>query len=235
MNAQPAVANFDGRNISPFDDLTSTLDELYRLVEGASGVPVETQEQCDALDALDKSILGTRQKLDALRADEKKPFDDGAKAVQAKFKPFLDKADRARLALNKPRADFKARQEAERNAREAAAAAERRAIEDAKRKAEEAARAGDLAAAERAAELEADLAAAADDAKRMAKAAKGPTGLRTSYRAELVDERAAIQHYFKTERQAFIDLIQSLADRDVRSPASRQIPGFRTIEERKAS
>lgn len=235
MNAQAAVA-FDGRNISPFDDLTTTLDDLYNeAANWADGTPLESQEQCDALDALDKSILGTRQKLDALRADEKKPFDDGAKAVQAKFKPFLDKADRARAALNKPRADFKARQEAERNAREAAAAAERRAIEDAKRKADEAARAGDLAAAERAAELEADLAAADDAAKRMARAANGSTGLRTVYRAELIDQRAAMLHYMHAEPQAFLDLIQSLADRDVRSPATRQIPGFRTVEERVAA
>lgn len=235
MNAQAEVVAFDGRNITPFDDLTSTLDDLYgEAANWADGTPIENQGQCDALDALDKSLLGVRQKLDALRADEKKPFDDGAKAVQAKFKPFLEKADRARVALNKPRADFKAEQDRKRREAEAKAAAEARAIEEAKRKAEEDARDGDLATAERAAELEADLAVAASDAKRMAKAASGPTGLVTRYRAELIDQRAAVLHYMHAEPQAFLDLIQSLADRDVRSPATRQIPGFKTIEERVA-
>lgn len=236
MNAQAVAVAFDGKNMTPFDDLTSTLDDLYgEAANWADGTPIETQEQCDALDALDKSLLGVRQKLDALRADEKKPFDDGAKAVQVKFKPYLEKADRARAALNKPRADFKAEQDRKRREAEAKAAAEARAIEEAKRKAEEEARSGDLAAAERAAALEADLAAADDAAKRMAKAAKGPTGLRTIYRAELVDQRAAMLHYMHAEPQAFLDLIQGLADRDVRSPATRQIPGFRIVEERKAS
>jgi hypothetical protein len=235
MNATAATAEFDGKNMSPFDELLIELDELYGLAEGSAGVPVETDEQLADLDELDKSLLRNHQMLDKLRAEEKKPFDDGAKAVQAKFKPHLDRGDRARAALNKPRVDYKAKKEAERQAQARAAEAERRAIEEARRKAEEEARAGDLAAAERAAELDRDLAIAADDAKRMAKAAKAPTGLRTVYRAELVDQRAAILHYMHAEPQAFIALIQSLADRDVRSPATRQIPGFRTIEERVAN
>lgn len=234
MNAQAAVATFDGKNISPLDELLIELDELYGLAEGAAGLPIETDEQYADLDELDKSLLRNHQALDKLRAEEKKPFDEGAKAVQAKFKPHLDRGDRARAALNKPRADYKLKKDQERKAREAAAEAERRKIEDEKRIAEQEAATGNLAAAERAAELEADLKVATDDAKRMAKAAKGPTGLRTVYRAELVDQRAAMLHYMHAEPKAFLDLIQSLADRDVRSPATRQIPGFKTIEEKVA-
>jgi hypothetical protein len=235
MNAQAEVVAFDGRNMTPFDDAISTLDDLYgEAANWADGTPIENDDQLAALDALDRGLLEVGKRLDALRVEEKRPFDDGAKAVQAKFKPHLDRGDRARAVLNKPRADYKAKREAERKAAAEKAAAEARAIEEAQRKAEEAARAGDLAAAERAAELEADLAAADDAAKRMAKAAKGPTGLRTVYRAELVDPKAAFNHYWKTERQAFTDLIQSLADRDVRAPATRYVPGFKIHEERKA-
>lgn len=233
MNAAEIVA-FDGKNMTPLDELLIELDELYGLAEGSAGVPIETDEQLADLDELDKSLLRNHQALDKLRAEEKKPFDDGAKAVQAKFKPHLDRGDRARVALNKPRTDYKTRKDAERKAEAARAEAERRAIEEAKRQADEAARAGDLAAAERAAELDVNLKVAADDAKRMAKVAKGPTGLTTRYHAVLVDERAAFNHYWKSERQAFTDLIQSLADRDVGSPATRNVPGFEIREERVA-
>lgn len=224
-----------GGNRTPFDLIIDELDGLYgEAANWADGEPIQNQEQCDALDKLDKDLLALDKRREELRVEEKRPLDDQIKEIQNRHNPVKDKIARAREALNKLRADWKIREQRRKDAIAAQAREEQRKLEEERRAAERAAAQGDLAAAERAADLKADLQVAANDAKRMEKAAKAPAGLRTVYRAELVDERAAVAHYWKADRQAFLDLIQGLADRDVRFPATRQIPGFRTIEEKVA-
>jgi hypothetical protein len=224
-----------GGNRSPFDLIVEEIDGLYSEASNwADGEPIQSQAQCDALDKLDKDLLALDKRREELRVEEKRPLDDQIKEIQNRHNPVKDKIARAREALNKLRADWKIREQRRKDAIAAQAREEQRKLEEQRLAAARAAAQGDLAAAERAADLAADLQVAAGDAKRMEKAAKAPAGLRTVYRAELVDERAAIAHYWGTRRQDFIDLVCNLAAADVRNPATRQIPGFKTIEESKA-
>jgi len=244
MNAQGAVAEFDGRNISPFAEAELEANDL--LLEARNwaekGYRIPDANQAQAIETLFDGVGSLIKRFNDMEAGEVEPVLAEEERIRAPYRVWTFKGKTrpkgklisAKEVLGAILTDWRTREQARKDAEKAAAEAEARAIEEEQRKAEEEARTGDLAAAERAAELEADLSAASDAAKRMAKAAKAPAGLRTIYRAELVDQRAAMLHYMHAEPQAFLDLIQNLADRDVRSPATRQIPGFKTIEEKVA-
>ena len=221
------------RNITPFEEVCLEIDDLYDEVANfADGAPIESQEQCDALDKLDKALLDADKRREVIRKEEARPFDEGKAAVQAKHNPVKDKVARARDVISKPRAAWKAKVAAE---KEAAAAAAAREAEEKRRAAEEAMRAsrGDLAAREEAEDLLADAKAAEKQAKRADKAATTGTGLRTYWYSELADLDAAVRHYWSRDREAFEQLVKDLAARDVRS-GKREIPGFRIIEEKRA-
>lgn len=237
MNAVAAIEKpFDGKNITPFDEVAGEIQDLYDEAKNwADGSPVETQAQCDALDLLDKSLLDAGRRLDLLRVAEKKPLDEQIDAIQARFNPYVQpkkgKVDLARSALNPLRAAWK-----KRLADDAAAVAEkaRREAEEERRKADEAMRAsaGNLEARERAEEQLATAKEAERFAAKKDKQATTGLGLRTSYHAELTDLNAAVKHYWPGHKQAFADLVLDIANRE--AGAGIEIPGFRIIEERKA-
>jgi chromosome segregation ATPase len=60
------------------------------------------------------------------------------------------------------------------------------------------------------------------------------TGLRTYWEAEITDRRDALNHYIKREPEAFLDLIQTLADRDARSTRA-PVPGVIFHERKRAA
>ena len=223
----------DRRNMTPFDEIVFEIDELYtEAANWADGTPIENQEQCDALDALDKALLAADKKREALRKAEVKPLDDAKKAIQALHKPVEAKVVRAREVLNKPRSEWKAKIEAEKRARAEQAARE---AEEERRKALEAMQssAGDLEARERAEEQLA-LAKEADAfAKREQKRADSGNGLRTVWAVEMIDQRAAVATMWKQNPQAFVDLAQELAEKAVRS-GTRSLEGFSITETKKA-
>ena len=226
-----------GKNITPFDEAVLELEDLLTEARAwADGEPITTQEQCDALDKLDKAIAAAGKKLDALRVEEKRPLDEQVDAIQARFNPYIQpkkgKVDIARAALNPPRAAFKAEQarikeEAARKAREEAEALARKAEEEIR------ASKGNLEAREKAEETLALAKDAEGFAKRQEKRAETGNGLRTIYRPTLVDLNAAIKHYWSTRRDDFADLVQGLAAADVRN-GKREIPGFEITAESKA-
>lgn len=223
----------DRRNMTPFDEVVFEIDELYDEAKNwADGAAIESQEQCDALDALDKALLAADKKREAIRKDEARPFDDGKAAVQAKHNPVKDKVARARDVLNKPRSVWKAKIEAEKRARAEQAARE---AEVERQKAIEAMRAsaGDLEAREEA-ERQLELAKEAEAfAKREDKRANTGNGLRTYWVATMPDPREAVRSMWAQNPQAFIDLAQELADKAVRS-GTREIAGFEITEQKKA-
>lgn len=222
-----------GGNLSPFEAIVLEIEDLYaEAANWADGSPIESQEQCDALDALDKALLALDKKREALRKEEVKPLDDAKKAIQALHKPVEAKVARARDALNKPRAAWKAKVEAEKRARAEKAARE---AEEERRKALEAMQSssGDLEARERA-EGQLELAKEAEAfAKREQKRADTGNGLRTYWVATMTDPRVAIAAMWKANPQAFVDLAQDLADKAVRA-GSREIAGFEITEHKKA-
>lgn len=228
-----AVATDDRRNIDPFTEIVLEVDDLYAEVANwADGTPVENQEQCDALDALDKALLDADKRREAIRKEEARPFDEGKAAVQAKHNPVKDKVARARDVISKPRSDWKAKLAAEKAAKAAEAA---RIAEQERQKAIEAMRAssGDLEAREEA-ERQLETAKEAEAfAKRENKRATTGLGLRTVWVATMTDKREAVRSTFALDPQAFVDLAQEIANRAAKT-GTREIPGFEITEQKKA-
>lgn len=218
-NNPPADATF-GMHI---DDLFSMLSNTL------AGGAVDSDEKEAAIDALMDDFRKASKDADEARKEEKKPHDDAAKAVQAKWKPVIDKADRGvsecKAALTPYRiekqriadeAARKAREEAE--AKQAAAQAALKQSDDLESRFQ----------AEQELEQARKLTAVANKIDRSA------TGLRTSWEAELTDKTAALRHYLKTQPGEFESLIQTLADRDARG-ARPPVPGVLYHERKKAA
>jgi len=206
------------------------IDELFTLLSDAlSGRPVESDEQEEAIDALFADFHKAWKDSDAARAAEKKPHDDASKAVQAKWKPIVDKADRGKKACLDAltpyrQAKQRAKDEAARKAREEAAERERVAREALQTS-------DDLETkfqAEQQLEAAKKLTAVAN------KIDRAPTGLRTFWEAEITDRTAALKHYLTQQPEVFVALIQELADRDARG-ARPQRPGITYHERKKAA
>jgi hypothetical protein len=220
-----------GHNGAPPEDVFGLhIDDLFStLSDSLSGGDVVNDAQEAAIDALLDEFRKASKDADGARAAEKKPFDEAAKAVQAKWKPIIEKADRGvtacKAALTPYRvAKQRAAEEAARKAREEAEARERAAIE-ALRQSE------DLEAkfdAERELEASKKLAAVAN------KIDRAPTGLRTVWRAEITDRKAALLHYLNRSPERFEALIQQMADEDARGTRA-PVPGIVFHEEKKAA
>lgn len=225
------------RNITPFDEIVLEIDDLYsEAANWADGSPIESQEQCDALDKLDKDLLDASKRLDALRVEEKRPLDEQVQAIQDRYNPYIQpkkgRVDIARSCLNPVRAAWKA---AELRRKEEAAAKARAEAEAERVKAQEAIRAsaGNLAAREAAEEQLATAKEAEKFANRQERRATTGTGLRVTYETSITDLNVAIKHYWAERRVEFQTLVQRLADEDVRR-GLRSIPGITITEQKKA-
>lgn len=216
-------------NPPPAEAFALHIEELFSLVSGSTASPVSNDEQEAALDALLDDVRKARKDADAQRAAEKKPHDDAAKAVQAAWKPLLDRCDMAADAIKKALTPYRtekqrAKDEAARKAREEAEARQKAA--------QEALKASDDLEARYAAETElktaSKLTAIANKIDRSA------TGLRTHWEAEITDRKAALLHLIGRHPERFEALIQQMADeeaRGVRAP----IPGVVYHERKKAA
>lgn len=218
-NAPPADATF-GLHI---DDLFSMLSNTL------AGGTVDSDDKEAAIDALMDEFRKASKDADEARKVEAKPFDDGKKAVQAKWKPIIDKADRGVSECKSALTPY--RVEKQRIADEAARKAREHA-EAKQRAAQEALRQSDDLEAKFQAEQE------LEQAKKLAAVAnkidRAPTGLRTHWEAKLTDKTAALRHYLKTQPDEFSDLLQTLADRDARG-ARPPVPGVLYHERKKAA
>lgn len=194
------------------------IDELFTLLSNAGEVSNDEQEQ--AVDDLLDQFRKASKDADAARAVEKKPFDEQAKAVQAKWKPITTKADRGAAECKSLLTPYRVRKQA---AKDEAARLARQEAEERQKAAQEALKASDDLEAKFHAEEQlkqaSKLVASANRADREA------TGLRTVWEAEVTDRRAAHNHYIKTNPEAFANLIQELADRDARGSRA-PVPGI---------
>ena len=237
MTSQTVERIDDRRNMSPVDDVFFEIDALYEEAKNwADGAEIENGEQHDAAKAVHDAIHEAGKKADEFRVKEKKPLDDQIKVIQDRYNPYIQKdkgkVDKAKAALKPVLAQWRAKVEAEKRA-----AAEQAAKEaEEKRLAAEAAMqtsTGNLKAREQAEELLSDAKSAAKDARKAGKAATAGIGLRTYYEPHLTDLRAAVGHYWSKDPQAFKDLIQKLAEADIRA-GCRKIPGFEIKETKRA-
>jgi hypothetical protein len=237
--ALPASIGHNNPPADPFDGFAAHINDLFDEAKNfLDGEGVQSQGQADAVAALLDQLRKAGKDADAARAAEKKPHDDAAKAVQAKWKPLLEKADLAvttakralapwlmKLEEEKRAAAEKARLEAEEKAR-AAAEAMRAAQDD------------DLAAREAAEALVADAKKAegaahrAEADKAHAKGGDRAATLRSYFSPVLVDPKAALVHYVSVNPEAVKGFLLTLAKADV-AAGKRQIPGFDVQEERR--
>lgn len=234
-------------NATPFDLIEQDAEDLLTEARNwADGKPVENQGQADAVSRLIDQLRQLAKRADDARKEEVKPFDEAKAKVQAKYAPlFADPKTKSpgkvfaavdalkaalapflrRLDEEKRAAEAKAREEAEAKAREAAEAMQ-------------AANAADLEAREaaeakvREAEEAAAAARAAEKAKAHATGGSRAMGLRTRWVAVVTDPRDAAAHYWRTNPDAFLPILQKLADDDARSGKRSGIPGVEIKEER---
>jgi hypothetical protein len=216
----------------PFEAYSLHIEDLFALVsDTTAGGTVTTDDQETALDGLLDDFRKARKDADTERAKEKKPHDDAAKEVQARWKPLLDRCDMAadeikRLLTPYRTAKQKAKDEAARKLREDAEA-KLKAAQDALRQSD------DLEARFNA---EAELKQASKLQAVANKIDREATGLRTVWEAEITDRRAALNHYLREQPEMFVNLIQQLADKDSRNAATRRtIPGITFHERKKAA
>lgn len=251
MNAAVAMAVVGHNNPpepTPLEAFTADINDLYDEAKGwLDGTPIENPAQAEDVTRLLDMARKSGKAADAKRAELKKPHDDAGKAVQAEWKPLVDRAGKvetcAKTALGKWMVAEQQRME-----REAAAArkiADEEA-ESARAKHQAAAGTGDLTAMEdaegalsQAKDADRD-AARAERAKPIAKIegmARG-VGLVTKWSvAGLADEPNAAQqlakHYWQTRNAEVVDFYLSLARRDVTAGA-RAIPGITITSEQVA-
>lgn len=217
-------------NPPPLMAMSLHIEDLFALVSGSlAGGPVTTDTQEAALDDLLDELRKAKKLADTQRADEKRPHDDAGKAVQAAWKPLLDRCDKGADAIKQALTPYR---EARQRAKDEAA---RKAREEAEAKQREA-----QAALRQSEDLEARF-AAEEQLKQATKLTaqanridRTATGLRTYWEAEVTDRRAALIHYIARDPDAFADLIQRLADADARG-ARAPVPGVVFHERKKAA
>ncbi|MBD9542924.1 hypothetical protein IB276_26105 [Ensifer sp. ENS04] len=226
---QPANDNFAAIK-TEIDDLFDTAKDF------ADGEPIQSQEMHDVIERLRDSIHEAGKRADALRIDEKKPLDDQVKAIQDRYNPLIQpkrgRVDMAKSALDALLTPWRKKVADEKAAEAARVAA---VAEAARVAATEAIRAssGNLAAREEAESLLQDAKRLEKTAARTFKSATTGTGLRTVWRAELVEFEAALDWFYGERPEEFTALVQRLADEAVRSGV-RKVPGFRVFDEKVA-
>lgn len=207
----------DGANMTPFDAHQVNVDDLRNEASAwLDGKDVTTAEEADAIDLLIKMARSARDEADKARAAEKKPHDDAAKAVQAKWKPLVDSADRIlKVCLEKVgswRIAEAQRKEAEAARARAEAEAERLAEVEATRAA-----AGNLTAREEADQIAASAKQADKAAKSAEKAAQTGLGLRTVRTLKITDSNALARWLWTHRREDVETAHADLAQRIFRS------------------
>lgn len=223
-----------GNNPPVIDSFKAHVDDL-REEAGAwlEGKAVESAAEAEGLNTLLDLARKTAKDADTARADEKKPHLDAGKAVDAKWKPVIEAAERIANCCKVALTPWNIAEQKRKEAAAALARAEAEAEAEARRQVAAEAETGSIEAREQADQIEVSAKAADRVAKKAEKEAAGTSRLRTSYRPEVTDLSAAIKHYWAADKEAFSGLVLELADRDVRA-GKRSIPGITIHTEQKA-
>lgn len=218
------------------EHINGLLDEAGNWLNGEG---VKSEADAEGVSRLLTMLRTAAKDADKARAEEKRPHDEAAKAVQAKWKPLLDRAELAVSTAKKALAPWLEAREAEQRAAAEAARVEAEEKAAAARKAAQEAAQSDLAAQARIQEMQDEAAAAAKDAAKLDKAkaqAKGGSRavtLRDVYTPVLVTPKDALRHYMEKQPDALKAWLLDQAHKDVRA-GSRSIPGFDIKHERVA-
>lgn len=231
---------------------THAEDLLTEARNWADGAAIETDAQASEVARLIRSLQSAGNLLDDARVAEKSPLDVQIAEIQERYNALIaglksknakpGTITRAINALDATAKKWLLAKDAEKKARETAAAAEAQRLADEARAAQEAATPDDLGAMEAAAEAMDGAIAAQREANRIANetvSVKGSDGsraigLRKVYRPVLQDTKegrqAALIHYATSRPDDLKAFLIGRAEADVRA-GKRQIPGFDVIEE----
>ncbi|HYC66682.1 hypothetical protein [Brevundimonas sp.] len=234
MTTQPITMPADPPpipNATPFDLIVEDLgDLLLEAKNWCDGEAAETQEQVDEIARLIDALKASAAALEDERVREKRPLDDQIAAIQDRYNVYLaplknkkpGKVPTALDALNAAKRPFLLAREAELEAARQKAREEAEAAALAAAEAAQKAAANDLGAREEVeimierAEAAAAAARAAEKEKAHAHGGGRAQGLRTRVVAEITDLNDAVRFYWAENREAFAELVQSLADTDAR-------------------
>lgn len=206
------------------------IDDLFALLSDTlAGGEVDDDAKEAAIDAILDDFRKASADSEKARKAEKEPHLEAGREVDTKWKPIVDKATRGATACKDALTPYRtakqaAKDKAAREAREEAEARQKAAA-DALRQAD------DLEAkfaAEQEIEAAQKLVAVAN------KIDRAPTGLRTSWEAEITDRKAALLHFLGRAPERFEALIQQLADEEARG-ARAPTPGIVFHERKKAA
>lgn len=241
MSVQAAVAEAGHNNPpTPFDEIREEIDGLYLEAKNwLDGGGVSSETEATGVSKLLDMLRQAEKKADKLRVEEKKPHDDAAKAVQARFKPLLDNASRAIDVCKGALTPWLRKQEQERLERARIAKEEADAAELAAQKAFAASSVADLEMREQAELLAETAAAALKTANRLEKErpqAKGgarAVSLRSTYRAEITDQQAFARWAWVNCRQDLDEFFEGLAKRFAKAGVATP-PGLTIHEDKEA-
>lgn len=230
----------DNQPLTPFDALKAHIDDLdLEARNHLDGEPIASEEQAKAVSFILDNARKAAKAADEARREEKRPHDEAAKAVQAKWQPLIGAAELAATTAKQALAPWLQKLEDQQRAEaEAARVAAEEAAEKA-RKAAASAKPDDLAGQTTAKVLQQQAALAEKTAARLDKARPLATGgsraagLRSRWIPTLTDPVAALKHYRTTQPEALKAWLLEQAEQDVRA-GKRTIPGF-TIKEEKVA
>jgi len=237
-----ALANDPETGKTAFDAIKTDIDDLYDEAKNwLDGAPIENQAQADAVATLIDRFHKAWKAADEQRDKEKRPHMEAANAVQAKYKPLLDRADKAKSLAKTAQATWLKKLRDEQKAiADAAAAAALKQAQEAREAIAAANAAADLDAREKAEDLVAEAKAMIADATMLGKVkaqargegASRAIGLKSVWIPHLTDGVLAMRHYWLIpDRRAELEaLMLDMARKDVRAGA-RSIPGFEIKED----
>ena len=178
-----------------------------------------------------QQLLDLRKKADKARVEEKRPFDEAGKAVQAKWKPVLETADTAANALRDALTQWMRAEEARlrKEAAEQARIERERQEREAEQARQDAGSRGEAAPEIDEPPLPIEPAPAP---KVQAGGQRGrKTGLRTVKRAVINDYDAALAHFAQHEKvKALIEQLAQHAARD-----GHPVPGVEVVNDKVAA
>lgn len=217
----------DNNPPNEFEIIKGEIEDYYdEAILWIDGDPIATQGQADGIIKLMDMIKAAAKKAEEHRKYENTPFDEGKKAVQAKYAPLIaktkditGKAPMAIKACQDALTPWNVKLQAERDEK---ARVLREEAEKQQREAQEAMQAANLADRE---EAEKKLKKAQKMQAEAKKAEKNNVkGMRTIYDVHVVDPVVFLRHYWATRNADLVKYATGLAEQDVRA-GTRKIPG----------
>lgn len=229
---------------TPFDLSKTEIENLFlEATHWLNGDGVKSNADADAISKLLDLLRKAKSAAEERRKAEAKPFDDGKAEVQSRYNPLIQekkgKADLAMDACKQALAPWLAKVDAEKRA---IAEAARKEAEEKAAAAQEALRAANVTDLQARADAEwmLDQAKQADQAAKRAEkdkaSAKGGSRaitLRTSYQAQITDEREFARYCWLNHRTELSALFTAIAQRLV-DAKTQNIPGV-TVQEIKTA